>query len=257
MPWSDCRRLVPIAAGLLAGACTVGPKFVRPEVPATPAYTQESLDSLHAAAHLDVNANPAVDWWTQIGSSDLDATIHQALANNRSLAAARATLARAREDVVARAGSLYPQVTITGDIARKQYGADFLGPTTLPPFTAYAIDPRVSYLLDYTGGERRAVERQRAQADVVAFQVQAVYLSITGNVVQEALTLAAVRAQIDAVEALLGEDRKNVALVQTALDAGSATRVDLLSAQTQLANDATLLPPLRQQLSACQGCRHP
>jgi len=40
--------------------------------------------------------------------------------------------------------------------------------------------------------------------------------------------------------------------VQTSFDAGQATRVDILSAQSQLANDATLVPPLRQALSVAR-----
>ena len=64
--------------------------------------------------------------------------------------------------------------------------------------------------------------------------------------------MASARAQLDALDALLAEDRKNLALVNTAFAAGSVTRVDILSAQSQLANDGTLLPPLSQQLSVAR-----
>ena len=68
----------------------------------------------------------------------------------------------------------------------------------------------------------------------------------------QALTIASVRAQIRAAEGILAEDQRNVDLVRTALEAGSVARVDLLSAQSQLAQDQTLLPPLRQQLSVAR-----
>jgi len=48
---------------------------------------------------------------------------------------------------------------------------------------------------------------------------------------------------------LLADDRRNLKLVQDSFDDGAATRVDLLNAQSQLANDETLLPPLRRDLS--------
>jgi NodT family efflux transporter outer membrane factor (OMF) lipoprotein len=60
---------------------------------------------------------------------------------------------------------------------------------------------------------------------------------------------AAARAQIDNLLALLEDDRKDLQLVQGAFEAGSGTRVDVLTAKSQLANDQTLLPPLRRDLS--------
>jgi NodT family efflux transporter outer membrane factor (OMF) lipoprotein len=60
--------------------------------------------------------------------------------------------------------------------------------------------------------------------------------------------VAAARAQIHTVEALLADDDTDVQLVQSALDAGSASRVDVLTAQSQRASDAALLPPLRREL---------
>jgi NodT family efflux transporter outer membrane factor (OMF) lipoprotein len=70
---------------------------------------------------------------------------------------------------------------------------------------------------------------------------------VTGDVATQALTLASARAQIDAVQGLLANDRKNLALVQAAHRYGSATQVDVATAETQLAQDETLLPPLAQQ----------
>jgi NodT family efflux transporter outer membrane factor (OMF) lipoprotein len=66
------------------------------------------------------------------------------------------------------------------------------------------------------------------------------------------LGFAAAQAQIDSVEALLADDREDVRLAEDAFDAGSGTRVDTLSARSQLANDEALLPPLRRQLALAQ-----
>ncbi|MDC6726227.1 TolC family protein, partial [Leclercia adecarboxylata] len=48
---------------------------------------------------------------------------------------------------------------------------------------------------------------------------------------------------------IVASDRRNLDLVRTAQAAGTGTRVEVLSAASQLANDETLLPPVRQQLS--------
>ena len=247
------RALALIGAALLA-ACTVGPDYQRPQAPDTKAYTSEALASLQdgSGQQLAPGQNPAADWWSGFHSAALDATMQQAVAGNRSLAAAQATLAQAREAVNASAGALYPQLGLDAGAGRQKYGAQFSGSQVFPAFTYYSVGPSVSYLLDYTGGQRRAVEQQQAQADYQAFQLQAATLSLTGNVALQALAIASARAQIAAAEQLLEEDRKNLSLVQTAFAAGSVTRVDVLSAQSQLANDQTLLPPLRQQLSVAR-----
>jgi len=247
----SARYLVLLAA-LLAG-CTVGPDYQRPDSPAADAYTPESLDNLAGGGQqLAAGQNPAVDWWSTFGSDALNDTMRQALTGNRSLAAAQATLAQAREAVNASAGALYPQLSLNAGAGREKYGAQFAGPLFFPAFNYFAVGPSVSYVFDYTGGQRRAVEQKRAEADYQAYQLQAAYLSLTGNVAQQALAMASARAQLDELEALLTEDRKNLALVQTAFEAGSVTVVDVLSAQSQLANDQTLLPPLRQQMSTAR-----
>lgn len=247
------HALLP-ASLLLLAACSVGPQYVRPATPAVNAYTHEPL------AHLDSNngqqlasgQGPAQDWWTLFQSPALNATMQQALTGNHTLAAAEATLAQAREVVTASGGARYPQVSLDGGAGRQKYGAEFAGPAVTPPFTYFAIGPSVSYLLDYTGGTARAIEQQQARADHAAFELQAAYLSLTGNVAQQSLASASAQAQIDAVQALLAEDEKNVSLVQSAFAAGAVTRVDVLSAQSQSASDQTLLPPLRQQLSVAR-----
>ncbi|HLK71875.1 MAG TPA: efflux transporter outer membrane subunit, partial [Steroidobacteraceae bacterium] len=128
-----------------------------------------------------------------------------------------------------------------------KYGPAFLGPQKLPPFDYFSVGPSVSYAFDFTGGLKRGVEQQRALQEAQRQQLQAAALSVSGNVAMQALALADAQAQIDALDALLEDDQRNLQLVQDAFQAGASTRVDLLNAQSQLANDQTLRPPLARQ----------
>ncbi len=56
-------------------------------------------------------------------------------------------------------------------------------------------------------------------------------------------------AQLAALRGIIDDDQRNVALVQTALAAGSVARTQLLTAQSQLANDRALMPDLEKQES--------
>ena len=251
----NLRRVLPAAllglTTVIAG-CKVGPNFKRPDAPATERYTQQKLQVEAAGLDQQVAVGGSLDreWWHLFQSDAIDTVVKRALEGNRTLVAANATLAQANEMAQAQAGSLYPQLNMTAGVGRQKYGAQFFGTfQKLPPFTYYALGPTVSYALDYTGGTARSVEQQLALAEYQKQQLSAAYLMVSGNAVMECLRIALLQGEIATVEAILEEDRQNRQLVQVAFDAGSVSRTDVVSAESQLASDATLLPPLRQQLS--------
>jgi NodT family efflux transporter outer membrane factor (OMF) lipoprotein len=248
-------RAVTLACTLSLSACAAGPNFTRPPpLPAT-SYTAEPLrgeeaPSDHTVQHIALGREIEGDWWELFRSEAIDSIVKQAVEHNRTLAASMATLAQARELAVAQAGTRYPQVTLTGGAGRQQYGAEFFGAfTSFPPFTYFAIGPAVSYTLDYTGGIARSVEQQYALAEAAQHELDAAYLSVTGQAVMQTLQISSARAQIAALETILAEDRHNLQLVETAFNDGSVSREDVLSAQSEIANDLTLLPPLHQELA--------
>jgi len=242
---------------VLAG-CKAGPDFKRPDSPQAERYTAQRLPLESGATpvldqQITLGADPGREWWHLFRSDALDAVVKSALEGNRTLVAANATLAQARELANAQAGALYPQLAMTVGVGRQRYGAEFLGPFAKPPpFNYYALGPTVSYALDYTGGTARSVEQQYALAEYQRQQLNAAYLMVTGNAVMQSLRIALLQGEIATVEAILEEDRQNRKLVQVAFEAGSVSRVDVVSAESQLASDATLLPPLRQELAVAR-----
>ncbi|HEV7716293.1 MAG TPA: TolC family protein, partial [Steroidobacteraceae bacterium] len=247
-------KIASFLVSLLLTACVAGPNFVSPKAPETTRYTTEELPNLDLATKTaaESGAPAAPVWWSAFNSPKLDDTVRTALVGNRNLQVAKASLVQAREIYGASRGARLPEVSLDAGGARNKYGAAFLGGFQLPPFTAYSVGASVSYILDYTGGVKRSIEEQNAFAEVKEHELSAAHLSLTGNVVLQALAIASARAQIRAVESILEEDSRNVDLVHKALDEGSVARVDLLSAESQLAQDQTLLPPLRQELSVAR-----
>jgi NodT family efflux transporter outer membrane factor (OMF) lipoprotein len=236
--------------------CAVGPDFTRPTAPPAERYTSDTLHVEEVSAgdtaqHIALGREIEGNWWTLFRSDAIDQLVKQAVEHNRSLKASTATLAQAQELALAQAGSRYPQVGLTAGVGRQQYGDEFLGGGfgKIPPFTYFAVGPTVSYTLDYTGGIARSVERQYALAEVARYQLDAAYLTVTGQAVMQILAIASARAQIAAVEIILTQDRDNLRLVQSAFHNGSVSREDIVSAESQIANDMTLLPSLRQDLA--------
>ena len=193
------------------------------------------------------------EWWTLFHSPVIDGLVKEAIASSPTIDSAAARLTAAQEAVTAASGALYPQVGVSASVTRGKLNAASFGlnpnQTPLPPnYNAYQLGPTVSYALDVFGVTRRQIEAKAASADVQRYQLDAAYQTLTGNIVTQALQVAALRAQLQAVRDVLDLDRQNLDLVRTERRAGSVPDTDVVSAQSQLATDETLLPSPEQQL---------
>jgi NodT family efflux transporter outer membrane factor (OMF) lipoprotein len=253
--------LTGLLAALLGAGCASDIAYVRPAEPAQTRYVQTPAGakaSVTATAQdipqLSFGELPPNAWWTLLGSEQINQLVALALKNNQSLASAQAHLAAARERIRAARGAWYPQLDATVAAQRTRYGAPVLGSLAkdFPPYSAYAAGPTVSYDFDVFGGTRSRVEQATASAQYESARLEAVALSVSGNVVIEALQIAALRAQIRVVQGIIADDEHSLTLIRGAREAGAVSDMDVLSAQSQTDHDRTLLPPLQQQLSVEQ-----
>ena len=245
------RIALPLISTLLLSACTVGPDFKTPAPPAVSAYAARGDAEPPDDQHVTLGKALAGDWWTSFQSPALNAVMSQALLDNQDVAAAKARMAEAEEEVKAAQGALLPQVSLGATVGGEKYGVIQLNTTTgsTSPFAYYIVGPSVDFPLDLFGGEKRTVEEKQAYLDYQHFQLDATYQMLTARVAAGALAVAAARAQIQTLTGVITDDQRNVDLVQASIDSGEGTKVQLASAQSQLAADRTLLPDLRQQES--------
>jgi NodT family efflux transporter outer membrane factor (OMF) lipoprotein len=236
-----------LALMVMLSACTVGPDFQRPTTGSSAHYDEQAEQST-GAQRFDMGQRIHGDWWAALRSPKLDQVMRRAIDGNLELVAADATLRQAAASVAAAEGELYPQVDFAAAGGRQR---THNGPQ---PSVAniYAIGPRVAFDLDAFGGIKREVEGQQALADLHKHRYEAAYLTLTGEVARQALLIASANAQIAAVQTLLANDTKNLDLVRRAQQSGSTTRIDVSLAETRLAQDRTLLPPLAQQRDAAR-----
>jgi len=246
---------IPALVVLLA-SCAVGPDFARPAAPTTPGYTAEPTPAAMAPStggseqHLELAEEISSEWWRLFRSPELDGVIERALEDSPNLAAARAALAEAQEVVAATRGALFPQLDAVGGVRREHSPIGNGGSATTA--NLYSVGPTIAYAVDVFGGVRRSVEQQTALAEFQRDELAAAWLTLTGNSVVDSVAIASLRAQLDASEELVEEDRQNLELVQRKYEAGKAARSDVLVAQTQLASDLARLPTLRQQLAVAR-----
>jgi NodT family efflux transporter outer membrane factor (OMF) lipoprotein len=246
-----------LATAALAG-CTVGPDFKRPAAPSASRYVApaEQRPAAPAEPQPMLGEGPQSRWWQAFRSPELDALVDRALAHNQTLAASDATLAASREEVRAIAGKQLPQIDANARIEQEQVNlaafgfsaSPSLGLSSNPSFHLYSVGGGINYDLDPFGGLRRQTEQAAAQAEAQQRRTEAAHLAVAGQVVNQVLSIAAIRAQIATAQALLADDLRNVDLTEKRRQAGEGTLVEVLNARSQYTADRGDIPQLDQQL---------
>ena len=256
---SRVRAITAVSIVALLAACAVGPDFVTPPAPETKDYEvggapQPTVENTtETQQHFTMGQKVSGSWWQLFHSAQLDDVLQQAIAGNLTLASAQAAVAQAQQNIAQASGALWPQVDLGAGVTRQQVSQATLGlPGKTPAFNLFTIGPTLSYAVDPFGGNRRRVEQQDALAQFQGYQLDAAYLTLTSGAATQAVQIASVRAQIQAVNTIIADDERNLELISTQRRAGEATQLDVELAQSQLAADRTLLPPLRQQESVAR-----
>jgi NodT family efflux transporter outer membrane factor (OMF) lipoprotein len=254
------RRILAGGIALLLTACGSEPPTQPPALANDLGYSPTSTPTIPPAGkaatdqHFALGKQVSASWWGLFRSPPLDALVTEAVGGNRNLVATRSRLAAAHEAVNVAAGGLYPQVDFGIGASRQRNNFEAVGITAFPPkeFNVYSLGPTVSYTFGLGGLVPRQVEQQQALEEVQGHELKAAYLTLAGNVVTEAVTIASLNAQIKAVNDMIADDQTNLKLTQDLVRAGAGSDLDVQTANAQLASDRTLLPPLRQQRSVAQ-----
>ncbi len=254
---SRCGKRAGLFAAVLLSGCAVGPDFEPPSLPSIARYTDSNLPAATAssqtqggnAQHFAVGRDIPAEWWTLFHSRHLNRLIARAIAENANLQAAQLTLRQAEENVRAQAGTLLPTVDLNGSAARQQASLAQFGQSGPPIlFNLYNATVNVSYTLDVWGSKRRALEASQAQADFQKFQVEATFLTLTGNVVTTAIQEASLRGQIKATQDIIKGQTEQLEVLRGQFNLGGVPRSDVLAQEADLAATQATLPPLEKQL---------
>src|SRR5579862_9578154 len=264
--------------GLLAG-CAVGPNYHRPSLPAAKSYAPAPLapatasaapiagqdPSLSASQNFSSARDISAQWWTLFHSPELNALIARAFAANATLDAALATLRQAQENVYAQRGYFFPTIGASYNAQRSKLSGNTAtantpiyqsngtviqpsGPAEPVTYNFHTAELTVGFTPDVFGGNRRAVESLRAQADQAHYQLQAAYVTLASNVVAAAIQEASVRAQIQAVQSIIDSSRHALEILRAEQQLGYVMRLDVAAQEAALAASLQLLPPLQKQL---------
>ncbi len=252
------RHLALNLSVLSLAGCAAGPDFKPPAAPTVAAYTATPLPAQTASApgalggaqHFVVGHAVATDWWTQFGSPNLNILIARSLERSPSIAAAQATLRQAHETYAAQSGStLYPQVSATLGAQTLQNNSAAMGlPGGERRYDLYNAGLGVSYALELSGGNRRALESLAAQTDWRQYQLDGARLTLAGSIVATAVNQALLGGQIDALERLLAAQQDQLRITRDRERLGVASGSDVAALLTQVEQTRASIPPLRNRM---------
>ena len=255
---------VALGALALAGCTTVGPNFKPPAVPENHGYAMKGDIANQGQLRTDVGAQVLDEWWTLFQSPGLNKLMAEAIDNNLTLKAAQARLAEAADAQAAQGGLLTADANASYKRERANlvaFSGGAFSPSSLPgglsfptnpEYNLYSIGGSVSYNFDLFGGQRRLRESLQAQTETQQRELDAAYLTLTGKVVEQVLTVADADIQAQALQAIADADRKDLEMILKAKEAGGATEADVAAARQQLALDSASIPAQKQRLAAAR-----
>jgi NodT family efflux transporter outer membrane factor (OMF) lipoprotein len=250
----------PLVLTMLLAGCAVGPNFHRPDPPPVNGYTPEPFARRTSGATVSAGESQRLvegldipgQWWTLFHSHGLNELVDEALKDNPSLESVQAALRVAQEDVRAQQGSYYPSLSANFIPSRNKTATSTITPVANSPnpyYSLYTTALSISYVPDVFGLNRRTVESLKAQADMQRYQLEATYLTLTSNVINAAITEAALRGEIEATQETIQVVTDALDIMRKQLTLGQIAGADVATQETALAQVQATLPPLQKQLA--------
>lgn len=253
-----------LGSGFLSG-CMLGPDFHSPRAPLTRKYTAlpfpkhtktiPGLGKSGISQTFEYKKSMPPTWWIAFGSKEMNDLLCMGLASSPNLESAKAALVVAQENLNAEIGSkVWPNIDFSFSAVRQRTSADIIGTGGAGKvFTLFNTSLAfTSYTLDFFGALRRQIEAVHAKMDERFFELRAVYLTLTANIVTTAITIASLQEQIETTHQLISDQEKQLFIIKHQFEVGGATRANIYSQESEIARLRATLPPLAQRLARNQ-----
>ena len=244
-----------LASSLLAlalAACSVGPDFVRPELPDVDAFTHAGAESASVASAGIVLPDAAHGpFWEGFGDARLTALVEDALAANHDLHVALARYDRANALLRGARLEQLPSITAGAETSDSRASADQAPglPRGDRDAEAYSAGIAAAWELDLFGRIRRGVEAGRAEALAGYADLQAVQVAIAGEVAHTYIELRGAQERLRVARENAGNQHETMRLVQARYDAGRDSEFDTTRARAQLEATSARIPALEAEVA--------
>jgi multidrug efflux system outer membrane protein len=248
------RKLTTFGMMASLTACSLAPKYVRPEAPVPPswpvgdAYLKTSEAALPTVRYQDIFRDPR-----------LQKIVEQALVNNRDLRIAAANIAAARGQYHIQRAELLPQVDGSAGYTRSDNGTarGTTGGTTGGARDAFSASLGITaFEVDLFGRVRSLTTAAQNQYFATEAAARATRLTLVGDIADAWLTYASDKSLLKIAEDTETSAAQSVELTRKRLNGGIAPRTDLRQAEltydTAKADAAAQKTALAQDVNALQ-----
>ncbi|ACV27438.1 efflux transporter outer membrane subunit [Kangiella koreensis] len=249
----------PFALLLLStvASCAVTPDFKEPEPPSVSQYTG-SDDAVVIGSNKKLATGQTLQWvdatdqqwWQQFQSDSLNLLVEKVLTQNPSLLAASAQLRSAEELYQARVGTTrYPKVSADVSAQRQRFNPGVFGQQATPQeFSIYNAGVDVSYQLDLSGGNSRALEGLASRVDYQRYELEGTQLALVATVLNTAFNQAKLRSQLEVTEQLVAKQEQQLDIVKQQLELGQVSKHEVLMLQSEVELTRANIPVFRNQI---------
>ncbi len=234
------RNASALLCAVALGACSLIPDYEPPVVEAAESW-------INAGAEIEARQAepPPADWWRAFGNEELARLVARAQANSPDLAAATARVAQASATRRAAASTLLP--SIGGSASGSRSGQDFDTFGTSADRVSWRGVIDASYEIDFWGRNRAGAIAAEASELASAFDRDTVLLSLSAEVAATWLQYLAIEDRIDVAQANLDNARIVLELIETRVDLGAVSPLELAQQRSTIAGIEASLSELRQQ----------
>jgi outer membrane protein, multidrug efflux system len=254
------QALILALAGSALSACVVGPNYQGPP-PVAPGAV--SAPAFHRAEDLAASPPPS-RWWTALGDQELNQLENEALAASPDIDIARARLQQSRAGLKKSRADLLPNTEasglylyshgLTSALGGSQSGEAGAGAqgqqaSASNNLSFYDVGFDATWELDLFGGQRRAIEGAKAQANAAEANLHDAEVSLAAEVAQAYVSLRDLQARLALAQRNVEIESRMLALTQQRRDGGSATDLDVEKLNNQLKSTQADAVPLKAQIA--------
>ncbi|NDK37529.1 RND transporter [Pseudoxanthomonas gei] len=241
------RTLTIAVASILLAACTVGPDYVRPTLPAVDQFSNGQSPQLAG------ETAPAVDleFWRSFGDPVLERLVDQALVSNHDL---RIALARYEQANALLRNAKYDRLPTLGASAE---ASDSRSSSDQLPGVGragrdsdqYSAGFSALWELDFFGRIRRSVEAQHADTEASAADLAAVQVVLVGDLAETYFGLRGLQEQLRIAQQNADNQAQTLRLIDLRRSAGIGSAFEVDRASTQLESTRSRVPALQSAIA--------
>ncbi|OVE89470.1 nodulation protein NodT [Agrobacterium tumefaciens] len=226
------RATLPLTMLLLSG-CVVGPDHKTPEI---------QLPGKFAEAGKTSNGDiSTVAWWNAFNDSRLNGYVSTGLAQNLTVMQAIERINQAEAQVISAGAGSLPSLTAQGQHTTSQTKGSY---RDVPVTNASSGSLSVSWLLDLFGRYQRSKESANASLDAAYSTVDVQRLTLISAVTAAYIDVRYYQERLAIARQNLSSRRETLDLTKLQLEAGAASRLDVVQSEGLVNSTLSQIPGL-------------